>query len=138
MGLGEYTWLYWLVYNAWLGHPADDSELHDIIEAHQRGDGSVRIHMDNATEPERLTWRLRRDVTAMLTNLEAELAADGGRASVHDLVAQELERLEADPTRVPWQDGLPAALAEGLEPFRDRLEATYSRATNPFELRGLD
>ena len=33
-----------------------------------------------------------------------------------------------------WQSDLPEAFAVGLEPYRERLEATYSRAANPFEL----
>jgi hypothetical protein len=38
---------------------------------------------------------------------------------------------------MPWEDGLPEAFAVGLEPYRDRLEATYSPATNQFELLEL-
>ncbi len=33
MGLGEYTWIYWLTYHAWLGHPVGDSLLNEIMEA---------------------------------------------------------------------------------------------------------
>lgn len=32
----------------------------------------------------------------------------------------------------------PGPPADRLEPYRARLEAAYSRATNPFELRGFD
>ena len=138
MGFGEYTWLYWLTYNAWLGHPADDSLLHELIAAHQRGDGSVRFQMDGGPEPERLTWQLRRDITMMLEKLAAGLAGDAANEEVHRLVNAELARLADDPARVPFSDGLPEPLAAGLEPYRARLEAAYSRATNPFELRGLD
>ena len=51
---------------------------------------------------------------------------------------QLLKALEANPARIPWEDGLPEEFAVGLEPYRERLEATYSPATNPFELLELD
>ena len=89
-------------------------------------------------EPERITWRLRRDVTAMLLNLEEDLDTDSEPSGLPELVAAELEALEADPARIPWEDGLPEELAVGLEPYRERLASTYSPATNPFELLELD
>ncbi len=60
------------------------------------------------------------------------------RADLKELVAAELAALDADPGRMPWQDGLPEAFAVGLDPYRDRLEESYSPATNPFELLELD
>jgi hypothetical protein len=138
MGSGEYMWFYWMTYYAWLGHPADDSMLHEAMTSRESGGGSVQIHFDEGMEPERLTWRLRRDVTAMLRNLESELAGADGREDLRELVAAELAELDENPARVPWEDGLPEALAGGLEPYRERLEATYSKATNPFELAELD
>jgi len=138
MGIGEYTWIYWMTYFAWLGHPADDSDFHRRVEEHGSDHGSVRIHMDGGMEPERITWRLRRDIRAMLVKLEQELSADPEMADLAASVTAEITELEADPARVPWQDGLPEAFAVGLEPYRQRLEATYSSATNPFELIEFD
>jgi len=112
MGFGEYTWIYWLTYDAWLGNPADESTLHDLMAERSTSDGSVQFHFGGGMEPERITWRLRRDVTAMLRNLEEDLDADS--------------------------DGLPEEFAVGLESYRDRLASTYSPATNPFELLELD
>ncbi len=134
MGVGEYTWIYWFTYFAWLGHPADDSVLHEIVERHNSGDGSVQIHIDGGMEPERITWRLRRDITAMMVNLQAELESDPARADLLAAVTAEMAELGADPGRVPWQSGLPEVFAAGLEAHRERLEATYSKAANPFEL----
>ncbi len=138
MGFGEYVWIYWLTYDAWLGHPADDSTLHDIMAERSTADGSVQFHFGGGMEPERLTWRLRRDITAMLRNLDEDLAAGSESSGLRALVIAELEALEADPARIPWEDGLPEPFAVGLEPYRERLEATYSPATNPFELLELD
>jgi len=138
MGMGEYTWIYWMTYFAWLGHSAEESKLHEIMEERDSEHGSVRIHMDGGMEPERVTWRLRRDIRAMLKNLERELAADPEKADMLEAVTAELAELDADPGRVPWQDGLPEAFAAGLDPYRERLETTYSGATNPFELIEFD
>jgi len=134
MGVGEYTWIYWFTYIAWLGHPADDSSLHEVVESHNSGDGSVQIYIDGGMEPEQITWRLRRDVTAMLRNLQVELESDPAQADLLAAVTTEMAELGADPDRVPWQSDLPEVFAVGLEPYRERLEATYSKAANPFEL----
>ena len=138
MGMGEYTWIYWFTYFAWLGHPADDSELHEFMNSQAAGEGAVQIHVDGGMEPERITWRLRRDVKAMLRNLEQELAADPASDGLLRAIAEEFSKLDADPGRVPWQDGLPEVVTSGLEPYRVRLEATYSSASNPFELMALE
>ena len=89
-------------------------------------------------EPEHITWRLRTDITVMLRNLDEDLAADSEPGGLRELVLAELESLEANPERIPWEDGLPEEFAAGLEPYRERLEVTYSPATNPFELLELD
>ncbi len=138
MGLGEYTWFYWLTYYAWLGHSADDSLLHDIMAERADSQGGVEMHFDAGLEPDRISWRLRRDIRAMLRTLETEIASDPEQTWLRELVSAELEALEVDQARVPWQDGLPDALASGLEPYRERLEESYSPATNPFELLELD
>lgn len=138
MGVGEYTWIYWLSYFAWLDHSADDSEFHQIMADRSHDHGRVNVQIDGGMEQGRITWRLRRDITAMLKNLQDELTAEPAGSAVHGIVAAELEALAADPERVPWEDGLPAEFAVGLEDFRDRLEASYSKAANPFELIEFD
>jgi hypothetical protein len=138
MGLGEYTWLYWLVYHAWLEHPVDDSLLEELVTAHEAGDGATKMRFEGGPERERLVRRLRADVTAMLGNLEGRLAADPERPPLLGAVSSELAALAADPERLPFPDGLPAPLAAGLEPWRERLEGSYSKAANPFELYGFE
>lgn len=138
MGRGEYLWMYWLIYHAWLGHPADDSLLHEALAERASGDDGVQVRFDGGPEPERLTWKLRRDITAMLENLQAATGDQPELAATRDAVDTELAKVAADPGRVPWQDGVPDVMAVGLEPFRERFEATYSRATNPFELVEMD
>ena len=136
MGQGEYAWIYWLSYHAWLGHPAGESLLEEIMEMRSESDGAVQMHIDGISTEE-AKWQLRRDVRSMLRNLEQELANRSEASELHQLVVAELEALSGDSRRMPWEDGLPDALAVGLEPYREGLEATYSPATNPFELLEL-
>ncbi len=137
MGPGEYAWIYWLAFHGWLGHPAGESLLHDIMEVRSDSGGSVQMRFDGM-DTEQVRWQLRREVVAMLQNLERALAVTPDASARHALVAAELAAVADDPQRFPWQEGAPEALTAGLEPFRARLEATYSPAANPFELLELD
>ncbi|MFV2071771.1 MAG: hypothetical protein ACC742_03855 [Thermoanaerobaculales bacterium] len=134
MGLGEYIWYYWLTYHAWLGHPVAESELHDALEERAASGGSLQMSFGGELEPDGVIWRLRRDLLAMLGNHVEDLADDPARASWREEVEAEIELVNADPGRVPWQDGVPPVIAERLEPYRTRLEPTYSPATNIFEM----
>ena len=136
MGQGEYAWIYWLSYHAWLGHPAGESLLDDIMEMRSESDGAVQMHIDGFGTEEAM-WQLRRDIRSMLRNLEQDLASRPEASEVHDLVVAELDAMNEDSHRMPWQDGLPEAMVAGLGPYRERLEASYSPATNPFELLEL-
>ncbi len=138
MGLGEYTWIYWFTYTAWLGHPADDSLLHEIMRERSHSGNGVEIRMDGGLEPERLAWRMRRDIAAMLQNLLDDLDTATEPSEIRNQVVAEVAAIKADRDRVPWQDGLPEGFDVGLEPHRETLEASYSRATNPFELIEFD
>jgi hypothetical protein len=137
MGPGEYTWIYWFTYNAWLGHPGGDSLLSDILEAHAESDSSTRLHIDGMDHGD-VARQLRRQVEPMFRNLERAMASDPEDSEMGELLTAELVAIEADYGRLPWQDGLPEVFATGLEPYRERLETSYSRATNPFELIELD
>ena len=137
MGPGEYAWIYWLTYHAWLGHPVGESLLKDIMERRSESDGSVQMYFQGM-DTENVEWQLRRDILAMLRNLEQELAADPERTELRDLVTAEIAAIDADSHRMPWEDGLPEAFVVGLDPYRDRFEESYSPATNPFELLELD
>jgi hypothetical protein len=136
MGQGEYAWIYWLSYHAWLGHPAGESLLDDIMEMRSESDGAVQMHIDGISTEE-AKWQLRRDIRSMLRNLEQELANRSEASELHQLVVAELDALSEDSHRMPWEDSLPDALVVDLEPYRERLEAAYSPATNPFELLEL-
>ncbi|MDH5743914.1 MAG: hypothetical protein OEZ52_10235, partial [Candidatus Aminicenantes bacterium] len=46
----------------------------------------------------------------------------------------EIEAMEADRLRLPWQDGLPDVIESSLKSFRYQLERSYNKMTNPLEL----
>lgn len=122
MGLGEYTYIYCLAYYSWLGHSP--------------GEGPGR-NANGSFVWERSRSRTHRDLIEMLSN-QLDSLADAGDAEEQDAwrsdLAGEIEKMKNSDKRVPWPDSVPRKTAESLEPFRDRLEQTYSPITNPFEL----
>ena len=46
----------------------------------------------------------------------------------------EIAILEENRYRLPWEAGVPEVIADSLEPFRSRLEDSYSSITNMLEL----
>ena len=128
MGPAEYAWLYSLAYHAWLGHdPADGVGAFDV----KRGKGlRVEVEVGKADPAQEARERMH----DMLVPLLAGAAAGGeGAVTAAELLDEQL-RLEVDPTRVPWQDDLPAAIAAAFAPHRAALEDTWSAAVNPLEL----
>jgi len=138
MGIGEYIYLYTIAYYSWLKKAPDDGP--GVVNL-GFGPGQARGDDQDALEMSRdmILLRLHRTVLPML---EAQLArikaGPGGGGPAGDAWAAALEgevkAMAADRSRVPWQDGLPETLAKPFQPFRERLEAAYSRLTNLFEL----
>jgi hypothetical protein len=99
MGLGEYTWVYVVAYHAWLGQQPVAA-----IESESR--------------PSVFYDRVLPQVREMIRRQVSE-AGDG--STVADW-RSELEALDRDPRRVPFEDGLPPELEGSLSPFRGELE----------------
>ncbi len=124
MGLGEYTYLYTVVYHSWLGRPVDEGP----ITGRDRQD-RVTVEIQHGAS----VRRLHDDLVAMLRN-GLESAGPGGEGAWAATLSDELEAMAGDGSRVPWQDGLPPATVASLDPYRSRLEAAYDPVSNPFEL----
>lgn len=127
MGLGEYGYVYVTAFYAWLGHPPSD------------GPGETTVTIEGAEMPAeaeaRGNWRssrVRLEFLAQLRKLSE--SAGGATGDWADRLAAEIAALENDPRRIPWGGDVPRAIRVSLEPYRERLEATYSAATNAFEL----
>ena len=72
----------------------------------------------------------------MLRNqLGAVERSEGARRSAwRDTLATEVEALEGHTRRLPWENGLPPAIAASFSPYRDRLEASWNESSNVFAL----
>lgn len=136
MGMGEYIYIYVVAYYGWLKKPVSDGPGIAVM----RG-GGIRLESDErrALEVSRdaVVGRIRRVLPPMMRcQLERLRSAAAGSGKWAEALAAEIKALEADPSRVPWQDGLPENVALSLQPFRERLEKAYSPMTNLFELGG--
>jgi hypothetical protein len=63
-----------------------------------------------------------------------ELPASTQDEKWREALKQEIDALDSDRYRFPWQDGVPETIGKHLEPFRQRLEASYSAITNTLEI----
>jgi hypothetical protein len=150
MGMGEYFFIYVIAYESWLKKPMDDGPGFRFPEG-----GGMRADLDRegAKEMQKdfALRRIHRVVLPMLKNQLAKPAPEnavpgeaagttgrkaekGAPSKWQEALAAEVKAMEADPHRLPWQDGLPEVLESSLKPFRDRLEASYSPMTNIFEI----
>ena len=102
MGMGEYTWLYVVIYHGWLGHPAE------------------RFFLAREDEPAVFADRALPEVHEMVARL-----CDSGGPDLPAFWQDELAALKADPRRVPFADGLPESITAQLEPYRIELENLF-------------
>jgi hypothetical protein len=134
MGLGEYLYLYTIVYMSWMEKPVDDGPPFVLVGGDVRDDPWTEMEVRQRRASE-IRHRLGRLTLPMLRNqlaaLPEEAAADGNWA---ESLRTEILLMERDPMRVPWQDGLPPQTAASLEPHYDRLAASYSALVHPVEL----
>lgn len=127
MGLGEYTYIYALAFYSWLGHsPSDGPE--NAARGDSANDVAFGPRMGNM-----FMERIRRELLQMLRHQLASLP-EGADEPWRRTLAEEIAAMEAKPRRLPWQGGLPPAIAESFEPYRERLEASYDPVTNAFDL----
>ena len=111
LGLGEYTWVYVVTYYSWLGQQPVAA-----IEAESR--------------PSVFYDRVLPQVREMIRRHVAE-AGDSPTAAAW---RSELEALDRDPRRIPFEDGLPPELESSLSPFRDELERLACPAAGELEV----
>ena len=77
---------------------------------------------------------MNRHLLTMLEDQRAAYEASGGTdLNCHEALDREIAAMNADRDRLPWQDGVPPQLEASLEPYRERLESSYSIMCNPLE-----
>ena len=109
MGLGEYTYVFALAYREQFLEQA--------------------LHAELFSEGGPLSPEFAAALRAMLTNQRDAWITEGRANERRRLIEQEIEAMERDPQRLPWQDELPRAVGDSLAPFRDRLDEAYCRSS---------
>ena len=137
LGLGEYGYLYILAYYGLLEKPVTAGPGFTLVGDSDRGGGPGTQSSEFDVREDRREHILRtaRNLALpILRNQLAALAAGDAGGEWAGRLQDEIALMEADPFRLPWRDGLPDRIAASLEPYRDRLEASWNEMSNPLEL----
>ena len=114
MGMGEYTWIYVLAYNSWLGY-----EPNTGIEDSDGGNFNNR----------------EKDLIGDLMIAHADALAEKGRTDEAEVWRKEADKLEWSDSGVPFADtNLPLEISKALEAFRGRFEEVYCPPMSEFDL----
>jgi hypothetical protein len=117
MGLGEYIWIYVLVYNSWQGYLPNM----DI-------DGDAKGGMSSS----------ERKVMRTLVLNHAEALASAGMVEKAALWEKEAGRMKRNETGVPFKNReLPAGLIRAFLPYESKLQSLYCEATSSFEMNRI-
>ncbi|MFC2158228.1 hypothetical protein ACFLT9_10370, partial [Acidobacteriota bacterium] len=125
-------------YYSWLEKPPGDGPRYKIMEDDER----IVMNWDEAEddykeERDRKTRRqVNKDILPMLKNQLQSSNREGASDSAAQwisLLEKEIEAMEDDSDRLPWQDGIPEVLLRSLNPYKQRLEKNYRAMLNPFE-----
>jgi len=145
MGLGEYTHTYTVAYYAWLAKDPADGPSFQVNGDDNDNEDSVRwgVHRDDEGDVRsRREERLRRDLHDIQRRmLDNQLAAAEGRAVDEAWLAElraESARMDDIRRRLLWEDWVPAPVRDSLEPFRVRLEESYTPLMNAVEMGLVD
>ncbi|MFH1941866.1 MAG: hypothetical protein ABIL68_07150 [bacterium] len=151
MGIGEYYYLYVVAYYSWLGKNPEDGPRFNLAGDNRewRGrrydddDGKRRRYSDDVREERR--YRIVQSARRMFLHIlrrQLDEMKDGSpmrtNRSWRRALETEIQALEEDRDRLPWQDGLPRTLTSSLESYRERLEESYSALLNPLELLTIE
>ncbi|HVP91931.1 MAG TPA: hypothetical protein VMS75_12030 [Terriglobales bacterium] len=136
MGGGEYDYLYVIAYYSWLRKtPMDGAGFQFLGPGRDTSDPDDQDAL--AVSKDMHLMRIHRLVLPMLQCQLAKLGP-AGKAGTGDkwreTLAAEVKAMEADRYRLPWQDGAPAEIDVSLRPFRNRLEASFGRMADLFEV----
>jgi hypothetical protein len=138
MGPGEYYYIYVITYYSWMGKPLMDGPDFQIGEDNERprfrnwdDEESREIRRDQ------ILRRMHRMILPMMKNQYIKITdalPDETNETWRSALAAEIEALEEDRYRLPWEGGIPDVISDSLEPFRSRLEGSYSSITNMLEV----
>ena len=149
MGVGEYQYIYSLAYYGLLDKDPSDGPGFTVVsdDEHDSGDG---WHWDikAGDEGEEETREKRaREVRKFVNRVQSRVIGNQLRALetagyVEGLdyetwraeLAAEAAAMDRESLRILWEEGLPDQIRASLEPYRDRLDATYDEMTSILEM----
>jgi len=138
IGLGEYYYMYTLAYYSWLGKAPADGPPFKVVGA----DGYIFENIESEEDSvvrefreEQARLSLNQLLLPVLRGQLTDLSPDRRYLqSWEETLASEIAALEADPRRIPWEDGLPDIVERSFRPYRDRLNDSYSTMCNAIEI----
>jgi hypothetical protein len=149
MGVGEYQYIYSLAYFSLLGKDPSDGPGFTVVsddEEHENDswqwsvnsgeEGTEETRAKRASEVRRFVNRVQsRVIRNQLAALDAAGFVDGMDFDVwRSELATEAEAMDRESLRFLWEEGLPDQIRASLEPYRDRLDATYDPMTSILEM----
>lgn len=138
MGMGEYYYIYSVAYYSWLGKSVlegPDFQIRGDEEGYRFRDWDRR-ESEEVRRDMAYRWLHRICLPMIQKQYETLTAGDIPRAQTawRNALKSEIEAMEANRYRLLWQDGLPDVIKKSLEPYRQRLESSYSPLTNAVEI----
>ena len=138
MGLGEYVYIYILSYYSMLEKSPGDGPSFQLVQGDKEWNFNEWDREDNFEERNaEMSERINQLILHMLKNFLPQLdspSSDPGEVEWRGAFLAEIQALEDDIRRIPWQDGLPFVIEASFRPFLTRLVNTYSPLTNILEL----
>ncbi|NOR14444.1 MAG: hypothetical protein GQ544_01935 [Candidatus Aminicenantes bacterium] len=137
MGLGEYYYIYSIAYYSWMGKPISEGPSLQFREGEEFRFEDWDNEEAQQLQEDMLRRRLNRMLLSMLRNQYEKLTSDEYTQASEEWkeqLAAEIEALESDSHQLAWEKGVPDIIASSLEPFRARLESSYSSFLTAIEL----
>ena len=120
MGRGEYTYVYTLAYMARLRPPGEKRE--DPNWGSKHPNPRVRLALKQMLINQQQAFN---DPSHTVEDLE--------QSDIERSLRFEIQKLDEDSHRLPWQDGLPTQITQSFAPYRGRLDELYCDSTVVFE-----
>ncbi|PJA76559.1 hypothetical protein CO151_02420 [bacterium CG_4_9_14_3_um_filter_65_15] len=149
MGVGEYQYIYTLSYYVFLAKdPGDGPGFVLAGDDHDDDGGAVHMNWGGHGDTKDVRRGRSRRVRSFVNQMQTPILANQWQAFTATLpgdsdpeadpwgvqLAAELAAMRTDPRRIPWPDELPDPIRASLEPYRDRLDASYDPETSIVEM----
>ncbi len=138
MGLGEYMYIYILSYYSMLKKPPGDGPGFQLVQGDKEWRFDEWDKEDNFEDRNmKMIEKINQLILSMLKNQLPQLDSSATTSEEDEwrgAFLAEIQSLEGDARRIPWQDSLPFVIEASFRPFLTRLENSYSSMANILEL----